>query len=420
MATTTRASLEELVRRVIETPGFDVEDQTFRWKITGTQGTPLFISKRPPSNNTLHDVREKLGTIGWADALAEAAAEEDRKQRLANDRERNEAKMRAAVERAAQLEAEEAEARKQRAAHRAEVAKTVGPTTNGLDLPFRQEAVMLDAEMAQFLLDLNEPFRDGVAAGHYHTNRPVNKRRIAKYAGEMLAGRWKLTHQGLAVTKAGELQDGQHRCLSVLEAAKTNPDIAVPMLITYDLPSENMNVIDTNLSRTATDIMALHGETNRLTLASALRLLWLYYSLDPELWRTNVQVSHEQLLEMLDEHPGIRDAVRKSGRHGVRAVTIGSSAATFVYLAEKAYPDPDRMDDFLHGLGTSTGLWEGDPRAALLKFNRNVRSNRRLKTDNITQLIMLLKAWNYWLQGKQLKVMKLVEGEVFPYPIERA
>ena len=41
-------------------------------------------------------------------------------------------------------------------------------------------------------------------------NRPVLRRVVARYAREMAAGNWLLTHQGIAFDSQGKLVDGQH------------------------------------------------------------------------------------------------------------------------------------------------------------------------------------------------------------------
>ena len=46
--------------------------------------------------------------------------------------------------------------------------------------------------------------------GNTH-NRPVTQAHVERLAAEMSAGRWRLTHQGIAFSTRGVLLDGQHR-----------------------------------------------------------------------------------------------------------------------------------------------------------------------------------------------------------------
>jgi hypothetical protein len=46
---------------------------------------------------------------------------------------------------------------------------------------------------------------------HNDFNRPLNQRLVEKYAGQMRAGNWQRTHQGIAFDSRGIILDGQHR-----------------------------------------------------------------------------------------------------------------------------------------------------------------------------------------------------------------
>lgn len=65
-------------------------------------------------------------------------------------------------------------------------------------------------------------------------NRPVQERLVEKFAAEMTADRWQLTHQGIAFDVDKKLIDGRHRLLAVIRSGKT-----VPMLVIVDEPVEN-------------------------------------------------------------------------------------------------------------------------------------------------------------------------------------
>src|SRR4051812_36080512 len=82
-------------------------------------------------------------------------------------------------------------------------------------------------------------------------NRPVRQMAIDEYAQEMSAGRWALTHQGIAIDEKNTLLDGQHRLLAVMQSGVT-----VVMQVTRGVPvtaSGNgvftMDVIDNGRTR---------------------------------------------------------------------------------------------------------------------------------------------------------------------------
>ncbi len=65
-------------------------------------------------------------------------------------------------------------------------------------------------------------------------DRPVQERHVEQLATEMTAGRWQLTHRGIAFDINKKLIDGRHRLLAVIRSGKT-----VPMLVIVDEPVEN-------------------------------------------------------------------------------------------------------------------------------------------------------------------------------------
>lgn len=53
------------------------------------------------------------------------------------------------------------------------------------------------------------------------TNRPISLAVVDSYARDMAAGRWDLTHQGIAFNQTGELVDGQHRLAAIVRSGAT-------------------------------------------------------------------------------------------------------------------------------------------------------------------------------------------------------
>lgn len=84
--------------------------------------------------------------------------------------------------------------------------------------------------------------------------RPLSPRKIEELAREILAGKWMLTHQGIAFNDRGELLDGQHRLHAIVQANKS-----VVMLVTYEAPTASFSKVDQNRPRTNADIYVISG-----------------------------------------------------------------------------------------------------------------------------------------------------------------
>lgn len=79
--------------------------------------------------------------------------------------------------------------------------------------------------------------------------KKCNKTVVAKYASDMKAGRWKLTHQGIAFNTNGDLIDGHNRLNAIILA-----DTEVSLYVTYDAPNESV-IIDRGWLRTTSQIL---------------------------------------------------------------------------------------------------------------------------------------------------------------------
>ena len=105
-----------------------------------------------------------------------------------------------------------------------------------------------------------------------HNNRPVRDAEVTKFARDMVAGNWKVTHQGIAFNEDGKLIDGQHRLWAVVQSGCT-----VPMLVWEGLPEEALHLIDSGLARTASDSLGFltddHAYTNPKVIAAFRHIL---------------------------------------------------------------------------------------------------------------------------------------------------
>lgn len=81
-------------------------------------------------------------------------------------------------------------------------------------------------------------------------NRSVSMYTVAKYATDMKAGRWEVTHQGIAFNKTGELVDGQHRLHAIIAAG-----LPVQMVVSTGLSVEYNSALDQGKARSARDLL---------------------------------------------------------------------------------------------------------------------------------------------------------------------
>jgi hypothetical protein len=91
-------------------------------------------------------------------------------------------------------------------------------------------------------------------------NRKLNKNTVRDLVRDIKASRWKLTHQGIALTPSYDVLDGQHRLHAIIEAAQQ-----VDMFVTFDVDPDSFLYID-RMRRKST---ALLLNTDTITAAVA-------------------------------------------------------------------------------------------------------------------------------------------------------
>ncbi|MGO8993924.1 MAG: hypothetical protein ACLQVI_11385 [Polyangiaceae bacterium] len=98
-------------------------------------------------------------------------------------------------------------------------------------------------------------------------NRPLVERHVEDLVWEVKNGQWKLTHQGIAFNRRGELIDGQHRLTAIARAGGT-----MHVRVTFNVDGSYDSPIDTGLRvRRAHDI--LHLTPRDVAICNALLAL---------------------------------------------------------------------------------------------------------------------------------------------------
>lgn len=87
-------------------------------------------------------------------------------------------------------------------------------------------------------------------------NRPINKAYVRQLRRDLEEGRWKVTHQGVALADDGTVLDGQHRLLAIRDSG-----IAAPLFVAEGVDHDAFDAIDQHLKRTGGQVLAMAGVT---------------------------------------------------------------------------------------------------------------------------------------------------------------
>ncbi len=238
-------------------------------------------------------------------------------------------------------------------------------------------------------------------------NRPISDPYILEIAQAIENNEWEINGETIKIASDEVLEDGQHRLEAIVLTGKSIDSWTV-----RGCPPHSFDTIDRGRKRTLSDVFARHGEGNYPQLASTLVLVWRFMHGTLLKGGPGSKPRAPQCQDFLDEHPEIRDSVRKCA--GVRKVMSPPQASALHYLFSQK--DAEAADVFFKDLLVGEGLRADDPVYVLREFLRDVRmpgSNRKLPASYIMAYAIL--AWNAQREGRKLKKLKwLPKQDEFP------
>jgi hypothetical protein len=226
-------------------------------------------------------------------------------------------------------------------------------------------------------------------------NRTPSDRHITRLADDMKGDRFFVTHQGLAFTDEGVLVDGQHRCMAIVRSGKPQW-----MLVTTGI--NDREPLDIGKIRTPYDFKRC---PQRAAHSSAVKVLLGISDTGTTVTAATLSenyamVTKPRQLEHWMHWPQVEDWEILAAKAAKNVPACGTSA-----LLAAAVVYPEHGEEFLTGLKEMTNLQPGDPRAALLKYNRSFKSNLRGGTCNST--VVALKALGAFARGESMQILKL-------------
>ena len=227
-------------------------------------------------------------------------------------------------------------------------------------------------------------------------NRRINQTHVRTMADEIIAGRWRVTHQGIAFGADGELYDGQHR-LSAVVLANTS----VSMRVTRGLPKASRDAIDVGKARQGADVLAI---ADGIKLGTHLRSLlcgawWLSQSGNMS---KHGRVTVHDLRDALKEHGEEAYAVWEAwGQTSNRLSKAGLLAALVITMRTS----PEKTIEFTKLVRSGENMTSDHPAAALRDFVF-VRYTP-LSTGSMNDLAQrTLTAFEAFVDGRPVKNLK--------------
>lgn len=225
-------------------------------------------------------------------------------------------------------------------------------------------------------------------------NRSVSHPRVRQYAADMRKGQWAFNGEAIKVSADGQVLDGQHRLLAVIDA-----DRAIETVLITGLPNAAQETMDQGRARTLADVLKLRGEQSYTALAAATRMVCLYERDEVPFKAAFVDApTVHGCLHTLEHNPGLRDSVKLAEQLSRSALLPVSSVAGLHYLF--ASVDETDAGDFMTKLLRGENLDRHSP-VYILRDRLLVDLREKLLTPRI-KLAFTIRTWNAYEQGEQI------------------
>ncbi len=244
------------------------------------------------------------------------------------------------------------------------------------------EIVMLTPKKAAELLRRND------------NNRVINVTLVNRLAETISSGMWSFNGEAIIVSKDGDLNDGQHRCLAVLKTG-----IAVPTVLVTGVERKTRYTVDTGAKRSRHHLLQMRGVPSSAFVSRVGDLLLAFRLKRVPFTRSGVKlndysdaVRNGYALDHLDE-------IRWAGHHMPdpkisRPVGVETTFAATLILLARAH-SPEAALDFLIPLIRGEML---EPDGARITARRNLQTLKNYgKLTPRMQMSIVMNAWNNYM-----------------------
>lgn len=223
-------------------------------------------------------------------------------------------------------------------------------------------------------------------------NRIVRKPRVAQYARDMRAGKWRPDAGETIKFNGTSILDGQHRLLACVKSGTSFWTFVV-----REVSISAHHVIDTGLPRSMADEMRWQGIKDASNSAAILNLLWRVEQ------NSAIDASNptrSELVPLLHETRDLLLTAASRSRSAWVATRVPTSSLGVVYMRMDRIGWGNLTDEWFDHLILGTGYQERDPALLLRNYAMRVKGTTNIRPNQLEWLAITVKATNLWLTGQ--------------------
>lgn len=242
-------------------------------------------------------------------------------------------------------------------------------------------------------------------------NRPMRESKVKQYLRDMLNDRWNEgSGDTIRFNDEGDLIDGQHRLTAVLKSGKT-----YKWLVVRGINKRAQRTMDTGAPRSPADTLHMEfGINNAALLVAIARNV---YKIENDGYGASIVVSSEEILNTVERHPELAHSTEiASSARGKTMTPIAPNVLGAAHWMIREVNGQGEADMFLWRVINLTGERDGSPVLALARRCNEIK-RQQIRMNHRWFLWMLIKAWNYDVEGKSIvKIQTTSKTGVFDLP----
>ena len=242
-------------------------------------------------------------------------------------------------------------------------------------------------------------------------NRNPSKSKIRRFAAAMAAGAWSVNGETVKFSISGRLIDGQSRLLAIEQAG-----VPIVLEVRAGLPDVAQQSMDSGELRKGAHMLEMLGEANAVTLAAALKIVWIWSKgwLGGYAFGVSRVMENAEVAPMLAEHAKLKASTGWAVSTGAKIARLmpRSEGVFFHYLFGRSHVET--RDAFFDALCEGVGLTKLSPvyhlRERLLADRGGVDTEPR----KVLRRALVIKAWNAAVAGEKVSRLAWTDDEGFP------
>jgi len=236
-------------------------------------------------------------------------------------------------------------------------------------------------------------------------NRKLSVKHVARIASDMGAGLYKMNGQAVVITSSGNLADGQHRLMGVVESGVT-----VPFVTVRGVDDDSFDTIDTGLSRNAATVLSLSGLENANVASAAARIILAYRRCGGEITSSSAidRITTAQIVEFANNEP-----VRELAAWADALRRTQQAPATLIAAATWMIEDSGgQCREWFQTVASGIGLRPNTTAHTLFRYLRDLRASSTDERKNAVACIV--KAWIAERDGRAMLLLRHRVGDTWP------